>query len=169
MAKVTRIKAQDHGREDDAKEAKVAARVKSSETKVSRIKSAEASSGDDDSARTETGGRDKKDASSMRTRRKADRAKKRAEKKKLREEKRKNESKAKKVLLFIPRLIAKPFAAIGRYVRDSWLELRQVRWPSRKASWKMFLALLIYCAIIIVIVMSLDALFTWLFNLILGS
>ena len=162
MAKVTRIKAQDHGREDDAKDtktAKVAARVKSSDTKTSTRT---------ESVQKAEGAKNAKGAT-MRTRRKADRAKQRAEKKKAREEKRKNESKAKKILLFIPRLIAKPFAAIGRYVHNSWLELRQVRWPSRRASWKMFLALLIYCAIIIAVVMALDALFTWLFNLILGS
>ena len=165
MAKVTRIKAQDHGREGDAKDtktAKVAAHVKSSDTKTSTRT---------ESTQKTEGARKAKNAenATMRTRRKADRAKQRAEKKKLREEKRKNESKVKKILLFIPRLIAKPFAAIGRYVHNSWLELRQVRWPSRRASWKMFLALLIYCAIIIAVVMALDALFTWLFNLILGS
>ena len=164
MAKVTRIKAQDHGREDDAKEAKVTARVKSGETKTSvRKEDARGDVSVDAQAR-----RDKNNASA-RARRKADRAKLREEKKKAREEKRKNESTAKKIALFIPRAIAKPFAAIGRYVHNSWMELRQVRWPSRKASWKMFLALLIYCAIIIVVVMALDTLFTWLFNLILGS
>ncbi|MGF2565469.1 preprotein translocase subunit SecE, partial [Ralstonia pseudosolanacearum] len=37
-----------------------------------------------------------------------------------------------------------PFVALGRYLKNSWLELRQVRWPSRKATWKMVLAIFVY-------------------------
>ena len=47
-------------------------------------------------------------------------------------------------------ILARPFVALGRYLRDSWRELRQVRWPNRKATWKMTLAVLVYCAIFIV-------------------
>lgn len=65
------------------------------------------------------------------------------------------------------RMIAKPFIAFGRYVKASWQELRQVRWPSRGATWKMTLAALIYTALFIGIIMLLDVFFTWLFNLIL--
>lgn len=56
----------------------------------------------------------------------------------------------------------------GNYFRNSWLELRQVRWPSRKATWKMVAAIFIYTGLFIAIIMLLDALFTWLFGLILG-
>ncbi|MBR2588986.1 preprotein translocase subunit SecE [Candidatus Saccharibacteria bacterium] len=54
------------------------------------------------------------------------------------------------------------------YFKNAWLELRQVRWPSRKATWKMVGAIFIYTALFIAIIMLLDALFTWLFGLILG-
>ena len=66
------------------------------------------------------------------------------------------------------RIITAPFRVIGRYIRDSWLELRQVRWPSRAATWKMLIAVVVYSGLLIAIIMLLDALFTWLFNLILG-
>lgn len=56
----------------------------------------------------------------------------------------------------------------GNYFKNAWLELRQVRWPSRKATWKMVFAVFVYTGIFIAIIMLLDALFTWLFGLILG-
>ena len=66
------------------------------------------------------------------------------------------------------RMFAKPFIALGHYLRNSWREIRQVRWPSRTATWKMVLAVFIYAGLFIVLIMLLDALFTWLFNLLLG-
>lgn len=66
-------------------------------------------------------------------------------------------------------ILARPFVAFGRYLRDSWRELRQVRWPNRKATWKMTLAVLIYCAIFIVFILILDTFFTFIFNLLLGK
>ena len=66
------------------------------------------------------------------------------------------------------RVVTKPFRAFGRYLRDSWGELRQVRWPSRKATWKLTLAVIVYCGILIAIIMGLDLLFTELFGWILG-
>lgn len=61
------------------------------------------------------------------------------------------------------RFITAPF----RYLRDSWREIRQVRWPNRKATWKMVFAIFVYSALFIALIMLLDLLFTWLFNLIL--
>ena len=66
-------------------------------------------------------------------------------------------------------ILARPFVALGRYLRNSWRELRQVRWPNRKATWKMTLAVLVYCAIFIVFIMLLDALFTFVFDLLLKT
>ena len=66
-------------------------------------------------------------------------------------------------------ILARPFVALGRYLRDSWRELRQVRWPNRKATWKMTLAVLVYCAIFIVFIMLLDALFAFIFDLLLKT
>lgn len=64
-----------------------------------------------------------------------------------------------------PRKIFAPF----RYIRDSWRELRQVRWPDRKTTWKMTFTVIIYVIIFGTIVMLLDAFFTFIFNLILGE
>lgn len=61
-------------------------------------------------------------------------------------------------------LLGKPFVRFGRYVRDSWREIRQVRWPNRKTTWKMVVAVLLYTAIFITIIMLLDAFFTFTFN-----
>ena len=65
-------------------------------------------------------------------------------------------------------ILFRPFCAIGRYIRDSWRELRQVRWPNRKATWKMVIAVLLYTALFVVILTLLDMLFQFIFNLILG-
>ena len=67
-----------------------------------------------------------------------------------------------------PFILFRPFVYLGRYIRDSWRELRQVRWPNRKATWKMVLAVLVYTALFVVLISLLDLFFTWLFNLILG-
>lgn len=67
-----------------------------------------------------------------------------------------------------PFILIRPFVAFGRYLHASWLEIRQVRWPSRKATWKMVAAIFVYTGLFIAIIMLLDALFTWLFGLILG-
>ena len=58
-----------------------------------------------------------------------------------------------------PFILFRPFIALGRYLRDSWRELRQVRWPNRKATWKMVIAVLVYSAIFFVLIMLLDSLF----------
>ena len=67
-----------------------------------------------------------------------------------------------------PFILFRPFVALFRYLRNSWMELRQVRWPNRKATWKMVLAVLVYCLIFVVIISLLDLFFGWLFKLILG-
>ncbi len=66
-----------------------------------------------------------------------------------------------------PFILFRPFVALFRYLRDSWHEIRQVRWPNRKATWKMVLAVLVYTAIFIVIISLLDLFFTWLSSLII--
>ena len=67
-----------------------------------------------------------------------------------------------------PFVLFRPFIAIGRYFKESWQEIRQVRWPNRKATWKMVLAVIIYAAIFVAFLMALDALFSLIFNQILG-
>ena len=90
---------------------------------------------------------------------KAARQEKRAEKKAKRAEKRTGKK---------PFFLLRPFIALGRYIRDSWHELRLVRWPSRKSTWGMVLAVFIYTAIIVLVVTLLDMLFSYLSNLMLG-
>ena len=67
-----------------------------------------------------------------------------------------------------PFILFRPFIAFGRYLRDAWKEIRQVRWPNRKATWKMVLAVLVYTAVFVILISLLDLFFRWLFGLILG-
>lgn len=64
--------------------------------------------------------------------------------------------------------ITTPFIATGNYFKGAWYELRQVRWPTRRATWSLTGAILVFTAIIAVIILLLDALFKYLFELILG-
>ena len=66
-----------------------------------------------------------------------------------------------------PFILIRPFVYLWRYLKESWHELRQVRWPNRKATWKMVLAVVIYTALFMIIIFLLDLFFTWLFNIIL--
>ena len=66
-----------------------------------------------------------------------------------------------------PFILFRPFVAFGHYLRDSWRELRQVRWPNRKVTWKMVLAVFVYTALFITLLVLLDLLFDWIFSLIL--
>ena len=63
----------------------------------------------------------------------------------------------------------RPFVAIGRYIRDSFREVRQVRWPDRKSTWKMTLSVVLYVLLIAAIIMLLDAFFTFIFNQLLSN
>lgn len=67
-----------------------------------------------------------------------------------------------------PFILIRPIVYFGRYIRDSWREIRQVRWPSRKATWKLFLAILVYTLLFVAVIMLLDALFTWLFETVIS-
>ena len=61
-----------------------------------------------------------------------------------------------------------PLRATGDYFKGAWYELRQVRWPNRKATWSMTAALLVFTAFFVVLILLLDALFKYVFQLILG-
>ncbi|MCR5832803.1 MAG: preprotein translocase subunit SecE [Candidatus Saccharibacteria bacterium] len=91
---------------------------------------------------------------------KADKANKKAQKVEEKKSRKANTGK-KHFILF------RPFCAIGRYFKESWQEIRQVRWPNRKATWKMVLAVIIYSAIFVAILLLLDLLFSFIFNNIL--
>jgi preprotein translocase SecE subunit len=64
--------------------------------------------------------------------------------------------------------LAAPFRAAGRYFKGAWYELRQVRWPNRRATWSLTAAVMIFTAFFAVLILLLDALFKYLFQLILG-
>ena len=68
-----------------------------------------------------------------------------------------------------PFILLRPFIALGQYFRNSWGELRQVHWPTRKYTWQMTVAMLIYCAIFFAFIVLLDALFSLIFNNLLGG
>lgn len=59
------------------------------------------------------------------------------------------------------------FRAIGGYFKGAWVELRQVRWPNRRATWGLTGAVILYSAFFVVFVLLLDAGFKYLFELIL--
>ena len=64
--------------------------------------------------------------------------------------------------------IRNPFGPIGRYFKGAWYELKQVRWPNRKATWGLTLAVIAFTAFFVVLILLLDALFKYVFQLILG-
>ncbi len=59
--------------------------------------------------------------------------------------------------------------SIGGYFKGAWVELRQVRWPNRRATWGLTGAVILYSAFFVVLVLLLDAAFKYLFELILGK
>jgi preprotein translocase SecE subunit len=61
-----------------------------------------------------------------------------------------------------------PLKAISDYFRGAWYELRQVRWPNRRATWGLTVAVLTFTVFFVVLILLLDALFKYLFQIILG-
>ncbi len=70
----------------------------------------------------------------------------------------------KKPMPKVLRISTAPFRKIGSYFHASWQELRQVRWPNRKMTWKLVSAVIVYTVIFAAFIMLLDAGFTLLFN-----
>lgn len=61
----------------------------------------------------------------------------------------------------------KPLYAIGGYFKGAWIELKQVRWPNRRATWSLTGAVLLFTTFFVVLVVLLDVLFKFLFEIIL--
>lgn len=59
------------------------------------------------------------------------------------------------------------FARIGGYFKGAWVELRQVRWPNRRATWGLTLAVILFSLFFVVLILLLDSLFKYLFELII--
>ena len=140
MANITRIKVKDDG-PTKKKEAQ-----KSEDTEITRKVSIKAKNSDNKKARAKQAADAKK----------AEKVERKAAKKAAREGK-------KTFVLF------RPFVAIGRYFRDSFREVRQVRWPDRKTTWKMTISVILYVILIAAVIMLLDALFTFMFNKLLTN
>lgn len=54
--------------------------------------------------------------------------------------------------------------SFGGYFSGSWRELRQVNWPTRKATWGMTLAVMIFTLVLAVFILLLDLGFEQLFK-----
>lgn len=63
----------------------------------------------------------------------------------------------------------RPVKATGGYFAGAWTELKQVRWPTRRATWSLTFAVIAYSAFFVILVLILDAIFKYLFELILGK
>jgi preprotein translocase SecE subunit len=57
---------------------------------------------------------------------------------------------------------------IGQYFKGAWVELKQVRWPTRKATWGLTIAVILFSAFFVGVILLLDALFQWLFDFIIS-
>lgn len=56
---------------------------------------------------------------------------------------------------------------IGGYFKGAWFELRQVHWPTRRATWGLTGAVLLFSAFFVVFITLLDAGFKYVFEQIL--
>ena len=132
--------------------------------KITKIKAGESSSKKESSDSAPTITRKKVVVKDKKTEKVKREKTKKIEQEIIKNEKKKQAENTKKVFILF-----RPFVAIGRYFKNSWHELRQVRWPNRKTTWKMVLAVLVYTALFAIAISLLDLFFSWLFNLILGK
>ncbi|MCL2085359.1 preprotein translocase subunit SecE [Candidatus Saccharibacteria bacterium] len=61
-----------------------------------------------------------------------------------------------------------PFKMLLAYVKNSFREIKQSKFPNAKATRKMLFSVLVYVAIIILLIWGLDIFFSWVFRVILG-
>ena len=104
------------------------------------------------------------DKKSLKNTKKLAKLEKKAEKLAAKKAKKASGEKSKNPLIRFLLFITTPIRAFFRYLAESWQELKQVRWPNRKMTWKLVFAVILYTVIFAAIIMVLDALFTLLFN-----
>lgn len=104
------------------------------------------------------------DKKSLKNTKKLAKLEKKAEKLAAKKAKKASNEKSKNPLIRFLLFITTPIRAFFRYLAESWQELKQVRWPNRKMTWKLVFAVILYTVIFAAIIMVLDALFTLLFN-----
>ena len=66
-----------------------------------------------------------------------------------------------------PRRERKPIGGFFGYFIGAWKELREVRWPNRRATWGLTLAVLAFSGFFVAFILILDAFFKYIFELIL--
>ncbi len=54
--------------------------------------------------------------------------------------------------------------AIGGYFKGSYDELRQVKWPNRRATWSLTFAVIIFTVVFVALILGLDYAFDQLFK-----
>ena len=54
--------------------------------------------------------------------------------------------------------------AIGRYLKGSWRELREVRWPTRRVTWGQTLAVVGFTVVLVAFILALDYSFEIVFK-----
>lgn len=62
-----------------------------------------------------------------------------------------------------------PLVALWRYIKGSWYELQQVRWPDRRSTWGMTGALLAFTLFFVLVILVLDYGFSQLFKLLMSN
>lgn len=62
----------------------------------------------------------------------------------------------------------KALRSIGGYFKGAWVELRQVRWPNRKATWSLTLAVILFSVFFVVLIVLLDMFFKFIFEIIIA-
>jgi preprotein translocase SecE subunit len=68
----------------------------------------------------------------------------------------------------VGRALNKVFGPAGRYVKGSWEELRQTRWPNRRATWGLTVAVILFSIFFAALILSFDNLFEWILETILN-
>ncbi|MCL2038155.1 preprotein translocase subunit SecE [Candidatus Saccharibacteria bacterium] len=61
-----------------------------------------------------------------------------------------------------PFFLLVPVIGTGRYIRNSWRELRQVRWTNRRATWGLTLAVILFSVFFATFILLFDKIFDWL-------
>ena len=54
------------------------------------------------------------------------------------------------------------------YLKGAWYELKQVRWPNRRTTWALTLAVILFTAFFVGLIVLLDYGFQWVFDQLLG-
>ena len=60
-------------------------------------------------------------------------------------------------------------SALSEYFKGAWHELRQVHWPNRRSTWGLTMAVILYTLFFVALILLLDSIFRYLFDIILGK